>query len=94
MSENLDILPKWCYCRDMSTNEQEFLVYNAEALGRAVKHFREQAELTQAELADRVGIQRSYLAELEGGEVTEQTQRLVALFKALGVRIVVRRADW
>ena len=77
----------------MSTNEQ-FRVYNAEALGQAVKHFREQAGLTQAELAKRVGIQRSYLAELEGGGVTEQTERLVALFKALGARIVVGKADW
>lgn len=77
----------------MSTNE-EFRVYNAEALGQAVRHFRERAGLTQAELARQVGIHRSYLAELEGGKVTEQTERLVALLKALGVRIVVGKADW
>ena len=77
----------------MSTNE-EFRVYNAEALGQAVRHFRERAGLTQAELARQVGIHRSYLAELEGGKVTEQTERLVALLKALGVRIVAGKADW
>ena len=74
--------------------DNEFLVYNAEALGEAIRHFRKQAGLTQAELAEQVGIQRSYLAELEAGKVTEQTQRLVSLLRALGARIVVRNADW
>lgn len=32
--------------------------------------------------------------KLEGGKVTEQAERLVALFKALGVRIIVGEADW
>lgn len=77
----------------MSTEDQ-FLVYNAEALGQAIRHFREQAGLTQAELAEQVGIQRSYLAELEAGKVTEQTRRLVSLLRALGARIVVGKADW
>lgn len=74
--------------------EGEFRIYHAEAVGQAIKHFRAQAGLTQAELASRVGIQRSYLAELEGGHVTEQTQRIVDLLKALGARLVIREADW
>jgi transcriptional regulator with XRE-family HTH domain len=77
----------------MPTN-QPFRVYNAEALGAAVRHFREQAGLTQAELADQVGIGRNYLVKLEAGEVTAETRRLVALFKALGARIVIDKADW
>ena len=77
----------------MST-EQEYRIYNAEALGQAIRYFREQAGLTQAELAAQVGIQRSYLTELEAGKVSEQTRRLVSLLGALGSRIVVRQADW
>jgi transcriptional regulator with XRE-family HTH domain len=77
----------------MSTIDQ-YRVYNAEALGQAVKHFRERAGLTQVELAHRTGIRRTYLAELETGHVTEQTERLVRLFNELGVRIVVGGADW
>jgi transcriptional regulator with XRE-family HTH domain len=77
----------------MDTNEP-FLVYNAEALGQAISHFRELAELTQAELADRVGIQRTYLAKLEAGRTTEQTQRLVELLKEVGARIVIQKAAW
>lgn len=71
-----------------------YRVYNARALGQAIKHFRQGAGLTQAELAESVGMRQSHLSELESGKMTEQTQRLVALFKALGVRIVVGKADW
>jgi len=78
----------------MPTDEASFRVYNAAALGQAVRHFREQAGLTQAELAGRVGLQRSYVAELETGHVTEQTRRIVDLLKAVGARIEVKRADW
>ena len=72
----------------------EFRVYNAEGLGQAIRHFREEAGLTQAELAEQVGVHRSYLAEMEAGKVTEHTRRLVGLLKALGVRMVIRQADW
>ncbi|MGH3441305.1 MAG: helix-turn-helix transcriptional regulator [Nitriliruptorales bacterium] len=71
-----------------------FRVYNAKALGDAVRHFRERAGLTQAELAERVGLQRSYLAELEAGKTTEQTRRIVELLKVLGARITISEADW
>ena len=74
--------------------ENEFRVYNAEGLGEAIRHFREQAGMTQTELAELVGIRQSYLSELENGHANEQVRRLIALFKALGVRIVVGQADW
>jgi len=77
----------------MQTSDQ-FRVYHPAALGQAVKHFREDAGLTQAELAEKVGIRRVYLAEFEAGKVTEQTERLVSLLRALGVRLVATKADW
>jgi transcriptional regulator with XRE-family HTH domain len=77
----------------MSTDEQ-FMVYNAEGLGQAVRHFRERAGLTQSQLAARLGLQRSYLAGLEAGQMTEQTRRIVDLLKELGARIVVKQAEW
>jgi transcriptional regulator with XRE-family HTH domain len=77
----------------MSTDDQ-FRVYHPAALGDAVRHFREEAGLTQAELAQQAGVHRSYLAELETGNVTEQTKRLVELFKLVGARIVVTKASW
>lgn len=77
----------------MSTSPP-YRVYNAESFGAALRHFRQQAGLTQAELAERVGIQRTYLAELEGGKTTEQTERLIALFRALGVRVTLGKEEW
>lgn len=82
-----------CYYRNMSI-ESEFRIYNAEGLGEAIRHFREQAGMTQTELAELVGIRQSYLSGLENGHANEQVRRLIALFKALGVRIVVGQADW
>jgi transcriptional regulator with XRE-family HTH domain len=73
---------------------EPYRVYNARALGQAIRHFRQEAGLTQAELAAQVGMRQSRLSELESGHMTEQTQRLIALFKALDVRIVVAKADW
>jgi len=74
--------------------EEEFRVYSAEGLGEAVRYFRERAGMTQTELAELIGIRQSYLSELENGHANEQVRRLIALFKALGVRAVVRQADW
>jgi transcriptional regulator with XRE-family HTH domain len=76
----------------MST--QEFRVYNAQSLGAAVRHFRQEAGLTQAELAQRVGVHRSYLSDLERGQVTEQVERLVKVLQSVGARITVAPADW
>lgn len=70
-------------------------VYNATGLGAAVRHFREDAGLTQQELAVRVGVQRTYVARLENGTAgTEQLERLVAMLKELGARMTVAKADW
>lgn len=77
----------------MPINDQ-FRVYNPRALGEALRHFRQEAGLSQAELARRIGVHQSYLSELEAGKVTEHTERLFALFKVLGVRMVVGKADW
>jgi HTH-type transcriptional regulator/antitoxin HipB len=86
-------MPDRRYYTNMGISEP-YRIYNAEGLGQAIKHFREEAGLTQAELAARLGIPQPRLSELEAGKVTEQTERLVAVFKALGVRIVVGKADW
>lgn len=59
-----------------------------------MKHFRLQSGITQAELAARAGIHRSYLSELESGHATEALDRLMALFRDLGVRVTIAPEDW
>lgn len=71
-----------------------FRVYDAAGLGAALRHQRERAGLTQAQLAEAAGIPRTYLVRLENGEMTAQTERLVTLLRLLGARITVDRADW
>jgi transcriptional regulator with XRE-family HTH domain len=53
------------------------------ALGVALRTLRKRRGLSQAELAHAVGIQRSYLSQLENGDVTEQVKRVFDLLIAL-----------
>jgi transcriptional regulator with XRE-family HTH domain len=71
-----------------------FRVYTSDSLGAAIRHYRLQAGLTQAELADRTGLNRPYLSDLERGRQTEQVRRLLRVLKELGVRVSLERADW
>ena len=71
-----------------------YRIYTAASLGDAIRHYRKQAGLTQAQLAEATGLQRSYLSELEHGKETEQLARLLRVLRQLGVRMTLDRADW
>jgi DNA-binding XRE family transcriptional regulator len=77
-----------------SQEEQPFRVYTGASLGQAIRHYRKQAGLTQAQLAERAGIDRSYLSRLERGHETEQLRHILALLRQLGVRATLQHADW
>ena len=75
--------------------ERSFRVYSPESFGVAIRHYREQAGLTQQELADLTGIDRTYLLRLEGGKAqSEQLRRILRVLQQLGVRVVLQEADW
>lgn len=71
-----------------------FRIYAPASLGDAIRHYRTEAGLTQAELAETAGLQRSYLSELENGKETEQLKRVFRLLRQLGVRMTLDKADW
>jgi HTH-type transcriptional regulator / antitoxin HipB len=71
-----------------------YRIYSPDSLGDAIRHYRSEAGLTQAELAEATGLQRSYLSELENGKETEQLTRLLRVFRRLGVRMTLDKADW
>lgn len=71
-----------------------FRIYSAGSLGAALRHYREEAGLSQAELADRTGLNRTYLSNLEQGRETEQLKRVLRLLRQLGVRMTLEKADW
>jgi len=71
-----------------------FRVYTPDSLGAAIRHYRQEAGLTQAELAELAGLNRTYLSDLERGAETEQLRRLLRVLKQLGVRMTLQKADW
>jgi len=71
-----------------------FRIYTPGSLGAAIRHYREEAGLSQAELADRAGLNRTYLSNLEQGRETEQMRRILRVLRQLGVRMTLERADW
>jgi transcriptional regulator with XRE-family HTH domain len=77
-----------------STSRGPFRIYTPASLGDAIRHYRTAAGLTQAQLAEKAGLQRSYLSELEGGKETEQLKRVLRILRQLGVRMTLDEADW
>lgn len=75
-------------------DEAVFRIYSPESLGAAIKHFRQEAGLTQRQLAEQAGLNRTYLSQLEQGVETEQLRRILQVLRQLGVRLSVQRADW
>ncbi len=65
----------------------------APTVGRAIREFRAAANMTQAELAGRAGVHRSYLSALENGKVTDALEQIFALLHALNVRVVLETSD-
>lgn len=74
--------------------DQPFRLYTGASVGPAIRKFREDAGLTQAELADMAGLNRTYLSDLEQGKETEQLRRILRILKLLGVRATLQKADW
>lgn len=74
--------------------DKPFRLYTAASAGPAIRHYRKEAGLTQEQLADMAGLNRSYLSELEQGKETEQMRRILRLLKLLGVRATLQKADW
>lgn len=60
-----------------------------------VRAERETAGLTQADLADRTGIERPWLSRIENGEALCTPQQLDAIAEALQISVArLYEADW
>lgn len=58
-----------------------------EVVGRNIQALRKQRGMTQAELAQRAFVDRSYLARLEKGKANPSIKVLFYIAKALSVRV-------
>ncbi len=54
-------------------------------LGERIRHAREQGQLSQAELARRIGISKNAMNTIEGGESDPRVSRIVAIARELDV---------
>ena len=54
-----------------------------------IKVYREYRGLTQKQLADKIGIQRGYLAEIERGRKSGSVKTLKAIAEALNVDLIL-----
>jgi HTH-type transcriptional regulator/antitoxin HipB len=77
-----------------TSGQGRYRIYTPESLGAAIRHYRKEAGITQAELAKRTGLHRSYLSDVERGKETEQVRRLLRILRELGVRMTLDKADW
>lgn len=66
-----------------------FLVRSGSDLGLAISQARRAAGLTQAELAERTAIERTYLAGLEAGKSVQMLDRALRILRNLGADVTV-----
>ncbi len=72
---------------------RQIQVRRPEDLGLAVSEARRAAGLTQAQLSEDVGVERTYLAKLESGVSTLLLVRVLRLLRRLGARLIVEVPD-
>lgn len=58
-------------------------------LGKFLAELRATRGLTQAELADELGISRRYVYEIESGKPSLYSERLFATLRLLGARMTI-----
>ena len=66
-----------------------FEIRHAEDFGTAMREFRTVQGVSQAEVARRVGLNRTYISNMEQGIVPAYVDRLMALVNALGLTITI-----
>lgn len=86
--------PEMKTSQETPSTASPFRVYTPSSLGAAIRHYRKEAGLSQAALAELAGINRTYLSALEQGHETEQAKRILRILKQLGVRMTLEKADW
>jgi transcriptional regulator with XRE-family HTH domain len=81
----------------MSTNParpfRNWLVHNPRDIGRAIAGVRAERGLTQAQLAEELGIDRAYLARLESGADQLVLERAILALRRMGATVTVSLPD-
>jgi len=56
-------------------------------LGEVIRSYREKAEFSQEQLAEKADLHHNYIGELERGEKAATIDTLIKIAKGLGVRV-------
>ena len=81
---------------DMHTDlpdSPEWAIRSAADLGRAIAGVRNGRGLTQQQLAEEAGVERSYLARLEAGASTLAIERSLRLLRRMGATVTVTAGE-
>jgi HTH-type transcriptional regulator/antitoxin HipB len=68
-------------------------MYTVREAAAAVRELRETRRWTQAELARRATVSRSFVADLEAGKPTVEASKLFDVFQAFGFEIALRERE-
>ena len=68
---------------------RNWLVHNPRDIGRAIAGVRAERGLTQAQLAEELGIDRAYLARLESGADQLVLERAMLALRRMGATVTV-----
>ena len=60
-------------------------------LGLVLARIRAEAGLSQQQMADRIRVQRTYVARMENGLQTQQLRRIFRVLHEAGYELVIRR---
>ena len=64
-------------------------VHHGADVGRAIRALRTARDLTQAEAADLVGIEASYLSKIETGRTVTLLEHELRILRRLGARVTI-----
>jgi len=65
-------------------------ITDVETLGLVLREARLERGLTQAQLAERIGVRQSYIAQLEAGKATKAFERLFEVARETGLTVTAR----
>jgi transcriptional regulator with XRE-family HTH domain len=71
----------------------EYQVQVVQDLGAALRHFRTERNVTQAQAAEMEGVGQPYLSKLESGGFGSSLSHALRLLRLLDCEIVVRKRD-
>ncbi|MHB8319658.1 MAG: helix-turn-helix transcriptional regulator [Acidimicrobiales bacterium] len=78
----------------MSTStHREWRASNSSELGSALAEVRRTQGATQADIAEQIGVDRTYVARMESGLSTRQMQRIFAILRDAGFELAIVERD-